>query len=143
TGLFVVTFIALERDDTRTASAATAAGLLTKYTFLPFAVVAWAIRRKRPHAIALAGLVFFVRNAIHTFNPFAPFFGLDAPHVSGYRALALADYVFEGRFVDEAIGASIVALPAFATGAIALGCVAIALVLFFLAPSSRILVPYL
>lgn len=142
-GLFVATFVAMERDDTRTASAATAAGLLTKYTFLPFAILAWAIKRKRPHAIALAGLVFFVRNAILTFNPFAPFFGADAPHVSGYRALALADYVFEGSFIDEAIGASIVALPAFATGALALGCVGIAIVLFFLAPSSRILVPYL
>ena len=142
-GLFVATFVALERDDTRTASVATAAGLLTKYTFLPFAILAWAIKRRRPHAIALAGLVFFLRNAILTMNPFAPFFGSDAPHVSGYRALALADYVFEGSFIDEAIGASIVALPAFATGALALGSVAIALVLFFLAPSSRILVPYL
>ena len=143
TGLFVATFIALERDDTRTASVATAAGLLTKYTFLPFAILAWAVKRKRPHAIALAGLVFFVRNAILTFNPFAPFFGADTPHVSGYRALALADYVFEGAFVDEALGASILTLPAFATGALALGSVAIAAVLFFLAPSSRILVPYL
>lgn len=142
-GLFVATFVALERDDTRTASAATAAGLLTKYTFLPFALLAWAIQRKRPHAIVLAGLVFFARNAILTFNPFAPFFGADAPHVSGYRALALADYVFEGSFIDESIGASIVALPAFATGALALGSVGIALALFFLAPSSRILVPYL
>jgi len=146
-GLFVATFVAMERDDAhndrRTASAATAAGLLTKYTFLPFAILAWAIKRKRPYAIVLAGLVFFVRNAILTFNPFAPFFGADAPHVSGYRALALADYVFEGSFIDEAIGASIVALPAFATGALALGSVGIAIVLFFLAPSSRILVPYL
>jgi hypothetical protein len=142
-GLFVATFVALERDDTRAASAATAAGLLTKYTFLPFAILAWAIRRRRPHAIALAGLVFFVRNAILTFNPFAPFFGTDAPHVSGYRALALADYVFEGSFVDEALGASLVALPAFATGLVALGSAGIAVVLFFLAPSSRILVPYL
>jgi hypothetical protein len=142
-GLFVATFVALERDDTRTASAATAAGLLTKYTFLPFAILAWAIKRRRPHAIALAGLVFFLRNTILTFNPFAPFFGADAPHVSGYRALALADYVFEGTFIDEAIGASIVALPAFAAGALALGSAGIAVVLFFLAPSSRILVPYL
>jgi hypothetical protein len=142
-GLFVATFVALERDDMRTASAATAAGLLTKYTFLPFAVLAWAIKRKRPHAIALAGLVFFVRNLVLTFNPFAPFLGADAPHVSGYRALALADYVFEGSFVDEAIGASIVALPAFSIGALALGCAAIAVLLFFLAPSARILVPYL
>lgn len=142
-GLFVATFVALERDDTRTASVATAAGLLTKYTFLPFALLAWALKRRRPHPIALVGLVFFVRNLILTMNPFAPFLGADAPHVSGYRALALADYVFEGSFIDEALGASLVALPAFAMGALAIGCAAIALLLFFLAPSSRILVPYL
>src|SRR6185436_15369135 len=47
-GLFVVLFVALESDDADTASAATAAGLLTKYTFLPFALVAWLLARKRP-----------------------------------------------------------------------------------------------
>lgn len=142
-GLFVATYVALEKDDLRTASAATAAGMLTKYTFLPFALLAWAFKRKRPHWIALAGLVFFARNLILTFNPVAPFFGGDAPHVSGYRALALADYVFEGTFIDEALGASIVAMPAFAAGAVAAGSALIALALFFLAPSSRILVPFL
>lgn len=142
-GLFVVTSVALERDDLRAASAATAAGMLTKYTFLPFALLAWAFRRKRPHWIVLAGGVFFLRNLILTFNPFAPFFGGDAPAVGGYRALALADYVFEGLFIDEALGASIVAMPAFAIGAVAAGSAFLALALFFLAPSSRILVPFL
>lgn len=142
-GLFVVTYFALETDDVRTASAATAAGLLTKYTFLPFALLVWAVKRKRPDWVVLAGLVFFARNLILTFNPFAPFFGADAPHVSGYRALALADYVFEGSFIDEALGVSIVALPAFAAGAVAAGAALIAVALFFLGPSSRILVPYL
>jgi hypothetical protein len=142
-GLFVVTYVALEQDDIRTASAATAAGMLTKYTFLPFALLAWAFKRKRPHWIVLAGGVFFLRNLILTFNPFAPFFRADTPAVSGYRALALADYVFEGFFIDEALGASIVAMPAFAAGAVAAGSAFIALALFFLAPSSRILVPFL
>ena len=142
-GLFVATYVALEQDDIKTASAATAAGLLTKYTFLPFAILVWAFKRKRPHWIVLAGLVFFLRNLVLTFNPFAPFFGGDAPHVSGYRALALADYVFEPTFIDEALGASIVAMPAFAAGFVAAGSALIALGLFFLAPSSRILVPFL
>jgi hypothetical protein len=142
-GLFVVTWVALEKDDVATASAATAAGLLTKYTFLPFALLVWVVKRRRPHWLVLAGLVFFARNLILTFNPFAPFFGTDAPHVSGYRALALADYVFEGSFIDEALGVSIVAMPAFAVGAVAAGSALIAVALFFLGPSSRILVPYL
>jgi hypothetical protein len=142
-GLFVALFMAIERDDIRTASVATAAGLLTKYTFLPFAIAAWAIRRKRPHWIVLAGLVFFARNLLLTGNPIAPFFSADAPHVSGFRALALADYVFEGSFLDEALGAAIVALPAFAAGALPIAAALFALALFFLAPSSRILVPFL
>jgi hypothetical protein len=142
-GLFVATWILLEDGDVRGASAATAAGLLTKYTFLPFAVLLWAVKRKRPHWIVGAGLVFFVRNLLLTGNPFAPFFGAGAPHVSGFRTLALADYVFDPKFIDEALGASIFTLPAFATGAIALGSVAIAVALFFLTPSARILVPYL
>jgi hypothetical protein len=146
-GLFVALFIALEDEDLDTASAATAAGLLTKYTFAPFALVAWAIfwwrKRRIPHWQVLAGAVFFVRNLLVAGNPFAPFFGADAPHVSGFRALALADYIFEGTFIDEALGASLVMLPVFAAGGIALAAIAIAVALFFLAPSSRILVPFL
>ncbi|HEX6641912.1 MAG TPA: hypothetical protein VF215_12415, partial [Thermoanaerobaculia bacterium] len=91
----------------------------------------------------LAGIVFFARNLMLTGNPFAPFFSADAPHVVGYRALALADYIFEGSFIDEAIGASLVILPVFATGGLALAALALAIALFFLAPSSRILVPFL
>jgi len=146
-GLFVALYLALEDGDRETASAATAAGLLTKYTFAPFALVAWAIfwfrKRRVPSWQVLVGAVFFIRNLVLTGNPFAPFFGADAPHVSGFRTLALADYVFEGAFVDEAIGAAIVILPAFATGAIATASIVLAIGLFFLAPSSRILVPFL
>lgn len=147
TGLFVALYIALTDDDVETASAATAAGLLVKYTFAPFALVAWAIFYWRKHRLPrwqiLVGIVFFARNLILTGNPFAPFFGADAPHVSGFRALALADYIFEGTFIDEALGASLVILPVFATGAIAIAAAVIAIGLFFLAPSSRILVPFL
>ncbi|MEA2465003.1 MAG: hypothetical protein QOJ98_2750 [Acidobacteriota bacterium] len=142
-GLFVALYVALESDDRDTASAATAAGLLTKYTFLPFALIAWALKRRVPKWTALLGLVFFLRNLLLTANPFAPFLSGDAPHVSGFRALALADYVFEAKFVDEALGAAILALPVFATGGIAIASALLALALFFLAPSSRILVPFL
>jgi hypothetical protein len=146
-GLFVALYIALESEDADTASAATAAGLLAKYTFAPFALIAWIVfwfrKRRLPRWQILVGAVFFVRNLILVGNPFAPFFGAEAPHVAGYRALALADYIFEGTFIDEAIGASVVMLPVFATGGIALAALAIAVALFFLAPSSRILVPFL
>lgn len=139
-GLFVGLYAAEKDED---ASAITAAGLLLKYTFLPFALLSWAWKRKLPNPIALLGLVYFVRNFILTGNPVAPFFGTDAPHVAGYRALELAGYIFEGTFVDEALGASLLALSLVGTGGLALACLAIALGLFLLAPSSRILLPFL
>jgi hypothetical protein len=134
-------FVAMLDDEE--SSAATAAGLLTKYTFAPFAILVWAVKRQRPRWIILAGLVFYVRNLILTFNPVAPFFSADAPHVAGYRELALADFIFDPAFIDEALGAAIVTMPAFATGAIAAGSAILAVALFLLGPSSRILVPYL
>jgi len=139
-GLFVALFVA-EDDDT--ASAVTAAGLLVKYTFLPFALLAWAWKRRLPKPIVLLGLVFFARNLILTGNPIAPFFSFGAPHVTGYRALELAGFVFDGAFVDEALGASLLMLPILATAGLALASLAIALALFFLGPSSRILIPFL
>jgi hypothetical protein len=146
-GLFVALYVSLEDGDIDTASAATAAGLLTKYTFAPFALLAWIISwvrtRRIPRSTALLGLVFFARNLIVAGNPFAPFFSADAPHVTGFREVALADFIFEGTFIDEALGASVVALPVFAAGAIATGSALLALALFLLAPSSRILVPFL
>ena len=123
-GLFVAM---LEEDDP---SAATASGLLTSYVFLPFAALVWAIRRKRPRWIVLAGLVFYLRS-------FPPFLGL------GERELALADIIFDPNVADQALGASILTMPAFASGAVGIGSVAIAIALFFLGPSARVLVPYL
>lgn len=146
-GLFVATFVALERNDAgndiRTASAATAAGLLTSYVFVPFALAAWILRRRRPHWIALVGLLFFVRNLILTWNPVAPFFTEGAPALMGVRTLALADYVFHPDFIPESLGVALLALPFFATGAIAIAAALIGLALFFLAPSARVLVPFL
>ena len=142
-GLFVLLWMSLEDEGKLTSSAATAAGLLTKYTFLPFAILAWALKRRLPSWVVLVGLVFFARNAILTGNPIAPFLGGDAPHVSGYRELALADYIFEGSFIDESIGASLLILAPFAAGLLPLASLGAALLLFLLAPSSRILVPFL
>lgn len=142
-GLFVALYVALESDDLGTASIATAAGLLTKYTFAPFALLAWALKRRLPRWTVLLGLVFFARNAVLTGNPVAPFFSGDAPHVSGYRALALSDYIFDGSFVDEALGVTLLTLPVFAIGGVAIASALAALALFLLAPSSRILVPFL
>lgn len=148
-GICVALAAALERDDDRTAAIATAAGLLTKYTFIPFAVVAWAMawavsRKWRPALPALAiGALFFVRNLILTGNPIAPFFSEGAPHVSGYRGAYLTDYIFEGTFIDESLGASLPAMAFGAAGPIGWASLAIAILLFFLGPSSRILVPYL
>lgn len=151
-GLFVVLWVAVEDDDLRLASAVTAAGLLVKYTFIPFALAGWVIlliRRRRegrtfvPHWIVLAGAVFFIRNLVHAGNPIAPFLSAGAPQVVNYRSVALADYVFEGAFVDEALGASLIIVPVFATGALAVASVLLAVAFFLLAPSSRLLVPYL
>jgi membrane protein CcdC involved in cytochrome C biogenesis len=144
-GICIALAMALERDDDRTATLATAAGLLTKYTFLPFALLAYAVSRKwRPALPALAlGTLFFVRNLILTGNPVAPFFAGGAPHVAGYRAAYLADYVFEGTFVDESLGASLLGMAFGAATPIAWASVAGAVLLFLIGPSSRILLPYL
>ncbi|HEX9984016.1 MAG TPA: hypothetical protein VGF69_12180 [Thermoanaerobaculia bacterium] len=150
-GICVALAVALENDNHRTSAVATAAGMLTKYTFLPFALLAYAgalLMKKRiawkPLALAVAaGSLFLIRNVVLTGNPFAPFLGADAPHVAGYRGLFLADYIFEGTFVDEALGASLLALCVFATGRIALLTLLGGIVLFFLSPSSRILIPFL
>lgn len=144
-GICIALAIALESDDDRTATIATAAGLLTKYTFTPFAILVYAVSRKwRPAMSALAiGALFFVRNLILTGNPAAPFFGAGSPHVSGYRAPYLADYIFEGTFVDESLGASILGMAFGTTGAIGWAGLALAVALFVLGPSSRILVPWL
>lgn len=137
-GAFVVLFFALQDDDRNAASAATAAGLLTSYAFLPFAIAAWALRRRIPSWTALLGIVFFVRNAILTGNPFA---GITLDLQT--RAVALADFVYETSFLDEALGASLFALPLFATGAIAIAAAVLAAALFLLGASARLLVPYL
>jgi hypothetical protein len=133
----------LDEEDARSITAAVAAGMLTKYTFVPF--VAIAIWKARKPAIigALAGSVFYLRNLVLTTNPFAPFLTATAPHVAHYRGGAyLSDYVFDGRFIDESLGASLLGTSVATAGAAMWGLFALGIVLFLLAPSARILVPF-
>jgi hypothetical protein len=80
---------------------------------------------------------------ILTANPIAPFFSADAPHVAGFRAPFLSDYVFDGHFLDESLGASLLAACTLSAGALPWILIAAAVLLFLLAPSSRILLPFL
>lgn len=149
--------------------AAMAAGLLCKYTFLIFALVTvvYAVFSRRgdlerlPFRAALAatlfGSTFFIRNALLAGFPFAPFLGFDSPHVTGFRSGGfgelLAHYILEMRFIDEALG---LALPIMillgliqfrrlesAAKTLFVGLIAAATALLFLAPSSRILLPFM
>lgn len=153
--------LALVEADLVTVTAAIAAGLLTKYTFLPFAAIAlvvavlrggWknggglAMRNQLLRAVAIGsviGSVFFIRNAILTGNPVAPFFGASAPHVSGYRAPAsLGSYVFDGSFVDEALGVTMFIPALLATGVLPWALLIAGAALLLLAPSARLLLPF-
>ena len=123
---------------------ALAAGLLTKYTFIPFAIVVLAVKRRYRDVwpALVAGSVFFIRNLILAHNPIAPFLSADAPHVSSFRELTLGSYIFDGRFIDESLGASILAALLSATGLLALALIAAGIAMWMLAPSARLLVPY-
>jgi len=161
-GICAVLVLALDQDDVPAWAIAIAAGLLTKYTFVPFAVlvVGIAMWRKRgtvtqpgshsplpiPYSLIIGvaiGSIFLIRNLILTGNPIAPFLSAAAPHVAGYRAPFLSDYVFEGHFIDESLGASLIAACALSGGAVAWILVGFAVLMLLLAPSSRILLPFL
>jgi hypothetical protein len=88
--------------------------------------------------------VFFIRNLILTGNPVAPFLTTLAPHVAHYRAAAfLSDYIFDGRFLDESVGVSLLMTSALAAGLLSWVLIAAGAALFLLAPSARLLVPFL
>jgi len=144
-GICAILVLALDDGDAATISMAIAAGLLTKYTFVPFAIIAVLVaRRWRGLLPGMAiGSIFFIRNLILTGNPIAPFFAAAAPHVSGYRAPFLSDYVFDGHFLDESLGASLIAACTLSAGILPWILIAAAVLLFLLAPSSRILLPFL
>lgn len=153
-GVAVALVMALEADDGATVAAALGAGLLTKYTFIPLAICvsigfsrAWRDDRLKPVRTLVTGLaigsVFFIRNLILTGNPLAPFFGAFAPHVAHYRAGAfLSDYIFDGRFIDESLGASLLMACTLSAGLLSWILIAAGIALFFLAPSARLLVPF-
>jgi hypothetical protein len=144
-GICVALWLALEDGDDATAAAAIGAGLLTKYTFVPFAIVALiAARRWRPAIPGLLiGSIFFIRNLILAGNPVAPFLAAAAPLVAHYRGGAyLSDYVFAPNFIDESLGAAMLMLAPLAAGAIPIALLACGIGLFILAPSSRLLVPF-
>jgi len=144
-GSCAILVLALDVDDVPTIALAIGAGLLTKYTFIPFAIIAVVVaRRWRGLLPGLAvGSIFFIRNLILTANPIAPFFSAAAPHVAGYRAPFLSDYVFDGHFLDESLGASLIAACTLSAGMLPWILIAAAVLLFLFAPSSRILLPFL
>jgi hypothetical protein len=144
-GICAILVLALENDDAGTISMAIAAGLLIKYTFIPFAMIAVVVaRRWRVLLPGIAiGSIFVVRNLILTANPIAPFFTAAAPHVAGYRAPFLSDYVFGEHFIDESLGASLIAACTLSAGLLPWILIGAAGLLFLFAPSSRILLPFL
>ena len=123
---------------------ALAAGLLTKYTFIPFAIIVLIIKRRFRDVwpALVGGSVFFIRNLIVAHNPIAPFLSADAPHVSSFRELTLGAYIFDGHFIDESLGASVLAALCSSGGLLALTLIAAGVALWMLAPSARLLVPY-
>lgn len=144
-GVALALVTALEAEDAVTVASALGAGLLTKYTFIPLAVIAIVVTRKYKGVLpGLAiGSVFFIRNLILTGNPVAPFFTALAPHVAHYRAGAfLSDYIFDGRFIDESLGASLLMSCTLAAGALSWILILAGIALFALAPSARLLVPF-
>lgn len=144
-GVCLVLFTAIREKDDAKISGAIAAGLLTKYTFLPFVAIAAIVSRKwRPIGSGIAiGSVFFLRNLFLTGSPIAPFLTGAAPHVGAYRQLSIVSYVFDRMWLDEALGVASFLLPLLATGFFAAitGVLGVVLLLA-LTPSSRILVPF-
>ncbi|HJW92365.1 MAG TPA: hypothetical protein VJ901_01985 [Thermoanaerobaculia bacterium] len=139
-GICVALWLAVENDDDATIAAAIGAGLLTKYTFIPFAFIA-AKRWRAAIPGVLIGSVFFIRNLIVAGNPIAPFLSASAPHLMHYRAY-LSDYVFDPQFIDESLGAAMLMLAPLVTGIIPIALLALGIVFFFLGPSSRLLIPF-
>ncbi|HEY2829206.1 MAG TPA: hypothetical protein VGJ88_03755, partial [Thermoanaerobaculia bacterium] len=148
-GICVAFLAAGERES------ALAAGLLTKYTFIPFALLLVLLPTgegglkgrmrgvaRGTIAAALAGSIFFIRNLILTGSPIAPFFTAHVPHVSNYRELTLGSYVFDGRYLDESLGASLLAALTAIAGPVALALLVGGALIWMIAPSARLLIPF-
>ena len=144
-GVSFVLVDALENDDAPTVTAAIAAGLSTKYTFIPIALIALLVTRRFRGVLpgVAMGSVFFIRNLILTGNPVAPFLTALAPHVAHYRSGAfLSEYIFDGHFLDESFGVSLLMTCALGAGLLSWILIAAGAALFLLAPSARLLVPF-
>lgn len=149
---------------------AIAAGMLTKYTFLPFIVimlptaVAGAISRRRfiltTSMGAVFGSIFLVRNLATRGNPFAPFLSVASPSLGGFHAgptfaATIRNYLFDGALVDDSLGVGLLccllvallwlssALRTPAERACFAGLSLVTLLLSSRLPASRLLVPYL
>ena len=143
--LLGVSLAFVDADDDATRAAALGAGLLTKYTFIPIALIALIVQRrwKGLWAGAAIGSIFFIRNLILTGNPIAPFLSALPPHVSNYRTAYLSDYIFSGSFIDESLGASLLMTIPLAAGLLSWALIVAGGLLYALAPSARLLVPFL
>ena len=175
-GVSLVLFFSLEqvsRDDGTqpwcSVALAIAAGLSTKYTFVPFATAALLAAaflmggRRRPLFLAalcggLLGSAFYLRNLLWTGDPVAPFLQPLAPAAGHFNSAQsffelLRRYVYDANLIDESLGATLflpallllAALP-WAGRFVRVMTAAIgAALLFVLAagPSARLLVPFL
>jgi hypothetical protein len=125
--------VAFLDDEERESSLA--AGLLTSFIFVPFALVVLAIQRSwRGLTFGLiGGLVFFVRDLILTAHP---------PSLFHYRSLTLGSYVFDGRYLDESLGASLLAALTAISAPAALALLVAGALIWMAAPSARLLIPF-
>lgn len=164
----------ISRRNIAAVAVALAAGMLTKYTFYPIAgglflalLLSEPAIRSRLRELAgvlsaglAAGSVFLIRNLFLTGNPFSPFLQSDAPAVSHFRdgetlLGKAANYIFDGRLIDESLGVTILILAVAAFPAWTalreerflrmswLITLVTAALVYSLGPSSRVLVPWL
>jgi len=172
TGIVVVLFLALEDavrsgDDLTWIGLAMSAGLLTKYTFAPIALLLVGAgllaceptqRRRLARAAAIggvAGSIFFARNALLTGNPFEPLLTQGTGDVgfrwTGSALTTAASYVFDPRIIDEALGISLLllaplSLPRADSPFARRSCVALLVACgasALLTPSARVFLPFL
>jgi hypothetical protein len=151
-------------------AAAIAAGLLIKYTFVPIVLallgLVWILVPHRRATLAkagglgiVAGSVFFIRNLWAAGNPVAPFLSGDTEGILRFRWTGewggtLSSYLFDPRWIDDSLGfvlpglalSSLVMLRSLESTWHRLTLIVFlcgALVLSFIGPAGRILIPFL
>lgn len=175
-GIALVLFFSLEQlaaaegpQAASTVAVAVAAGLSTKYTFVPFAMAALlgaaVLLRGRLRTLGLSagcggvlGSAFYLRNLLWTGDPVAPFLQPLAPaagHFNGAHGPLelLRRYVYDANLIDESLGATLfistllllAGLPRAGrlTRVMTATIGAAALLVFGTAPSARLVVPFL